>query len=340
MIIDLRSDTVTKPSAPMLQAMLTAPVGDDVFNEDPTIIQLEEKLATMFNMQAGLFCPSGTMTNQIAIKAHTQPGDEVICDVNSHIYVNEGGGVAFNSGVQVRLLNGDRGRINAKQIEENINGDFDWLPRTALVSLENTINKAGGSYYTAKDIEPIAQLCKQKNLPLHLDGARIFNALIATNETAQQHGSLFNSISVCLSKGLGAPVGSVLLGDKASIKKARRIRKVFGGGIRQGGILAAAGLYAIEHNITRLKDDHTRAKQLEKMLQALPFIENILPVDTNIVIFNITEKVGGQAFVQALQKHNIKAVAFGKNTMRMVTHLDFNDDMLSEVARVLKTITL
>ena len=280
------------------------------------------------------------MTNQIAIKAHTQPGDEVICDVNSHIYVNEGGGVAFNSGVQVRLLNGDRGRIAAKQIEENINGDFDWLPRTALVSLENTINKAGGSYYAAKDIEPIAQLCKQKNLPLHLDGARIFNALVATNESAQQHGSLFNSISVCLSKGLGAPVGSVLLGDKVFIKKARRIRKVFGGGMRQGGILAAAGLYAIEHNVTRLKDDHTRAKQLEKMLQTLPFIENILPVDTNIVIFNVAEKVGSQAFVQALQKHNIKAVAFGKNTMRMVTHLDFNDYMLNEVEKVLKAILL
>ncbi|MHB8260162.1 MAG: threonine aldolase family protein [Bacteroidia bacterium] len=340
MIIDLRSDTVTKPSAPMLQAILTAPVGDDVFNEDPTIIQLEEKLAAMFNMQAGLFCPSGTMTNQIAIKAHTQPGDEVICDVNSHIYVNEGGGVAFNSGVQVRLLNGDRGRITAPQVEENINGDFDWLPRTALVSLENTINKAGGSFYTVKEIEPIAQLCKQKNLPLHLDGARIFNALQASKETPPQHGSLFNSISVCLSKGLGAPVGSVLLGDKIFIKKARRIRKVFGGGMRQGGILAAAGLYAIAHNITRLNEDHTRAKQLEKMLQTLPFIENILPVDTNIVIFNVAPKISSQAFVQALQQHNIKAVAFGKNTMRMVTHLDFTDDMLNEVAKVLKKIAL
>ena len=340
MIIDLRSDTVTKPSTPMLQAMLNAPVGDDVFNEDPTIIQLEEKLATMFNMQAGLFCPSGTMTNQIAIKAHTQPGDEVICDVNSHIYVNEGGGVASNSGAQVRLLTGDRGRVTAQQVEENINGDFDWLPRTSVVSLENTINKAGGSFYTAKGIEPISQLCKQKNLPLHLDGARIFNALVASNETAQQHGSLFNSISVCLSKGLGAPVGSVLLGDKAFIKKARRIRKVFGGGMRQGGILAAAGLYAIENNINRLKDDQTRAKQLEKMLQTLPFIENILPVDTNIVIFNVNEKIGSLKFVQALQEHNIKAVAFGKNTMRMVTHLDFTDDMLTEVGKTLKTISL
>lgn len=340
MIIDLRSDTVTKPSAPMLQAMLSAPVGDDVFNEDPTIIELEEKLAAMFSMQAGLFCPSGTMTNQIAIKAHTQPGDEVICDVNSHIYVNEGGGVASNSGAQVRLVHGNRGRISAQQIEENINGDFDWLPRTALVSLENTINKAGGSYYTAKQIEPIIQLCKQKNLPLHLDGARIFNALVATNETAKQHGSLFNSISVCLSKGLGAPVGSVLLGDKAFIKKARRIRKVFGGGMRQGGVLAAAGLYAIDHNVTRLKEDHIRAKQLEKMLQALPFIENILSVDTNIVIFNVAEKVGSQNFVKALQQHNIKAVAFGKNTMRMVTHLDFTDDMLQAVEKALKAISL
>jgi len=340
MIIDLRSDTVTKPSQQMLQAMLNAPVGDDVFNEDPTIHKLEEKLAAMFNMQAGLFCPSGTMTNQIAIKAHTQPGDEVICDVNSHIYVNEGGGVASNSGVQVRLINGDRGRITAKQIEENINGDFDWLPHTSLVSLENTINKAGGSFYTAKEIEPIADFCKQKKLPLHLDGARIFNALVVGNETTQQHGNLFNSISVCLSKGLGAPVGSVLLGDKAFIKQARRIRKVFGGGMRQGGILAAAGLYAIENNITRLKEDHTKAKELEKILCALPFIENILPVDTNIVIFNITEKIGSQNFVQALQKHNIKVVAFGKNTMRMVTHLDFTDDMLTEVAKVLKSISL
>jgi threonine aldolase len=339
MIIDLRSDTVTKPSAPMLQAMLTAPVGDDVFNEDPTIIQLEEKLAAMFNMEAGLFCPSGTMTNQIAIKVHTQPGDEVICDVNSHIYVNEGGGVALNSGAQVRLLNGNRGRISAQQIEDNINGDFDWLSRTSLVSLENTINKAGGSFYTAKEIEPIARLCKQKNLPLHLDGARIFNALVASNETSQQHGDLFNSISVCLSKGLGAPVGSVLLGDKVFIKKARRIRKVFGGGMRQAGILAAAGLYAIACNITRLKDDHNRAKELEKMLKVLPFIENILPVDTNIIIFDVDPKVGSQNFVKALQQHNIKAVAFGKNTMRMVTHLDFNDDMLNEVAKVLKGIS-
>jgi threonine aldolase len=340
MIIDLRSDTVTKPSAPMLQAMLNAPVGDDVFNEDPTIIQLEEKLAAMFSMQAGLFCPSGTMTNQIAIKAHTQPGHEVICDINSHIYVNEGGGVASNSGAQVRLLNGDRGRITAKQVEENINGDFDWLPHTSLVSLENTINKAGGSFYTAKEIEPITQLCKQKNLPLHLDGARIFNALVASGESAHQHGRLFNSISVCLSKGLGAPVGSVLLGDKAFIKQARRIRKVFGGGMRQGGILAAAGLYAIEHNITRLKDDHIRAKELEKMLKSLPFIENILPADTNIVIFDVAEKVGSANFVKTLQTHNIKAVAFGKNTIRMVTHLDFTDDMLNEIAKTLKTISL
>lgn len=208
------------------------------------------------------------------------------------------------------------------------------------MSLENTINKAGGSFYTAAAIEPIAQLCKQKNLPLHLDGARIFNALEAAKETPPQHGSLFNSISVCLSKGLGAPIGSVLLGDKPFIKKARRIRKVFGGGMRQGGILAAAGLYAIAHNITRLKEDHTRAKQLERMLQALPFIENILPVDTNIVIFNVAPKVGSQAFVKALQQHNIKAVAFGKNTMRMVTHLDFTNDMLNEVQKVLKKIKI
>ncbi len=340
MIIDLRSDTVTKPSPDMLETMLHAQVGDDVFNEDPTIIKLEEKLAVMFNKQAGLFCPSGTMTNQIAIKVHTQPGEEVICDLNSHIYINEGGGMALNSGAQARLLDGNRGRITSKQVEENINGDFDWLPRTSLVSLENTINKAGGSFYTAKEIEPITQRCKEKKLPLHLDGARIFNALVAANETTQQHGNLFDSISVCLSKGLGAPVGSVLLGDKVFIKQARRIRKVFGGGMRQAGILAAAGLYAIENNITRLKDDHERARQIESMLRTLPFIENILPVDTNIIIFDVAEKVGAQNFIKTLQKQDIKAVAFGKNTIRLVTHLDFTDDMLSEVRKILKTISL
>lgn len=338
MVIDLRSDTVTKPTKGMLDAMFSAQVGDDVFNEDPTVLQLEEKGAKLFGKEAALFCPSGTMTNQIAIKCHTQPGDELICDVNSHIYNYEGGGISFNSGVQARLVQGDRGRLNAKQIEEHINGDFDWLTRTALVSLENTVNRAGGSYYTINEIKPIKQLCASKQLPLHLDGARVFNALAETKETTLQIGEQFNSISICLSKGLGAPVGSLLLGDKTLIKKARRIRKVFGGGMRQAGYLAAAGIYALDNHINRLKEDHQRAKQIESSLKQLPYIDSILPVDTNIVIFNLNEKISGVAFEEKLKQHQIKIAAFGKQTIRFVTHLDFTDDMLNKVIEVLKTI--
>lgn len=339
MIIDLRSDTVTKPSKGMLEAMMQAQVGDDVFNEDPTILKLEEKGAALFGKEAALFCPSGTMTNQIAIKCHTQPGDEVICDVNSHIYNYEGGGISFNSGVQARLVQGDRGRLNAKQIEEHINGDFDWLTRTALVSLENTVNRAGGSYYTIDEIKQIKQLCDSKNLPLHLDGARIFNALTETKETPLQIGEQFNSISICLSKGLAAPVGSLLLGNKEFIKKARRVRKVFGGGMRQAGYLAAAGIYALDNHVERLKEDHQRAKQIETTLKQLPYVESILPVDTNIVIFNLNTKISGIEFEEKLKQQRIKIAAFGKQTIRFVTHLDFTDDMLTKLTDVLKKLT-
>lgn len=337
MIIDLRSDTVTKPTKAMLDAMMSAPVGDDVFNEDPTILALEEKTAKLFNQPAGLFCPSGTMTNQIAIKCHTQPGDELLCDVNSHIYNYEGGGISSNSGVQAKLLYGDRGRITAEQIEQNINLDYDWLTRTALVSLENTVNRAGGSYYDLAEIKKIKQLCVAKNLPLHLDGARIFNALVESNYTAETIGNEFDSISVCLSKGLGAPVGSVLLGTKEFIRKARRVRKVFGGGMRQAGFLAAAGIYALDNNINRLKEDHQRAKQIEAMLKSLPFVESIMPVDTNILIFNLNEKFTGTQFEKTLADNHIKCAAFGKQTIRFVTHLDFTDDMLAQLEVIFKT---
>ena len=338
MIIDLRSDTVTKPSKAMLEAMMNAEVGDDVFNEDPTVIKLEERLAKMFSKEAGLFCPSGTMTNQIAINVHTRPGDEVLCDVNSHIYNYEGGGISRNSGVQARLLQGDRGRINAQQIADNINGDFDWLTRTSLVSLENTVNKAGGSYYTNSMVEPITKLCKEKDLKLHLDGARIFNALAVTKESTEQSGKLVDSLSVCLSKGLGTPAGSVLLGSKSFIKEARRVRKSFGGGMRQIGLLAAAGLYALDNNVERLKEDHARAKKIEQMLRSLPYIESVMPVDTNILIFNLTDKITCADFEKKLLASNIKVVAFGKNTIRMVTHLDFTEDMLNGVEKCLKSI--
>lgn len=338
MIIDLRSDTVTKPSKAMLEVMMNAPVGDDVFNEDPTVLALEEKTAKLFNKEAGLFCPSGTMTNQIAIKCHTQPGDELICDVNSHIYNYEGGGISSNSGVQAKLVQGDRGRLTAKHIEDNINADYDWLTRTSLVSLENTVNRAGGSCYELEAIKLIKQFCNQKQLPLHLDGARVFNAIVESDYTAQNIGEQFDSISVCLSKGLGAPVGSLLLGKKEFIKKARRARKVFGGGMRQAGFLAAAGIYALENNIVRLKEDHTRAREIGKVLNTLSYVESVLPVDTNIVIFNLTDKYTAASFEEALKPHQIKCAAFGKQTIRFVTHLDFTDEMITKVIEVLKKL--
>jgi len=339
MLIDLRSDTVTKPSAAMLDAMMKTSVGDDVFNEDPTINELENYAAQLFGKQNALFCPSGTMTNQIAIKVHTQPGNELICDVNSHIFNYEGGGIAFNSGVQAKLVQGNEGRLSAELIEANINGDYDWLTKTSLVCLENTVNRAGGSYYTNNQIKPIADLCKKNNLILHLDGARIFNALEETKEQPKEIGNYFNSISICLSKGLGAPVGSLLLGDKDFIKNARRVRKVFGGGMRQAGFLAAAGLYALKNNVARLKDDHQRAKQLESVLLSLNYIESVLPAYTNIVIFNLKKDlITGDEFQQKLAEQNIKIAAFGKHTIRMVTHLDFTDDMLAQTITVLKKL--
>lgn len=339
MLIDLRSDTVTKPTKNMLEAMLQAPVGDDVFNEDPTVDLLEKKTAELFGMQSGLFCPSGTMANQIAIKAHTQPGDEVICDALSHIYHYEGGGISFHSGAQAKLIYSDRGRISAEQIEENINGDYDWLTKTSLVSLENTINKAGGSFYTLNQIKPIKDLCHNKKLSLHLDGARIFNALEETKETPSQTGQMFDSISVCLSKGLGAPVGSVLLGNHAFIKKARRIRKLFGGGMRQAGFLAAAGIYALDHHVKRLKEDHHKAKLIAETLNTLSYVKNCLPVETNIVIFQLADHIDENIFYQKLAENNIKASSFGKQTVRMVTHLDFTDDMLQVLLKHLKALS-
>lgn len=338
MIIDLRSDTVTKPSKAMLDAMFVAPVGDDVFSEDPTVLALEEKAAKLFGKEAGLFCPSGTMTNQIAIKCHTQPGDELICDVNSHIYNYEGGGISSNSGVQAKLVNGDRGRITAKHIEDNINADYDWLTHTALVCLENTVNRAGGSYYDLNTIKSIKEICDEKQLPLHLDGARIFNAIVENDYSTMDIGNQFGSISICLSKGLGAPVGSLLLGTKPFIKKARRVRKVFGGGMRQAGFLAAAGIYALDNNINRLKEDHKRAKEIGNVLSTLSFVESVMPVDTNIVIFNLTDKYTAVSFEEILKPFDIKLAAFGKQTIRFVTHLDFTDDMLTKVIEVLRKL--
>jgi threonine aldolase len=337
MIIDLRSDTVTKPTKEMLAAMMGAEVGDDVFGEDPTVIKLEQKLASMFGHEAVLFCPSGTMTNQIAINVHTRPGEEVICDLHSHIYNYEGGGISKNSGVQAKLLQGDRGRLTATQIKESVNADYDWLCKTSLVGLENTVNKAGGSYYQLNELKAISDFCRSSKINLHLDGARIFNALVETKEQPKQYGELFDSISICLSKGLGTPSGSVLTGSKSFIKQARRVRKVFGGGMRQVGYLAAAGLYALDHNIERLTEDHKRAKQIGEELKKYAWVKGVLPVDTNIVIFELNNGITAEEFIAAMAAKQIKVVAFGKYTIRMVTHLDFTDEMLERLLVELKT---
>lgn len=339
-MIDLRSDTVTRPTRAMMEAMMQAELGDDVFGEDPTVKALEVYGAGLFGKEAALFCPSGTMTNQIAIKVHTQPGDELLCDVNAHIYNYEGGGISRNSGVQAKLLQGEEGRISAPQIEQNIQGDFDWLTRTRLVCLENTVNRAGGSYYTLDQIKPIQEVCNRHQLALHLDGARIFNALAVTGETTQAVGKHFDSISICLSKGLGAPVGSLLLGTQPFIKEARRMRKVFGGGMRQAGILAAAGLYALKHQVKRLPEDHQRAKALAEVLATCSYVESVLPVYTNIIIFNIKkDRMSGEEFEKQLLQKQIKISAFGKQTIRMVTHLDFTDEMLIKTIDALKKIS-
>ncbi len=338
-MIDLRSDTVTRPTKEMKEAMMAAPVGDDVFGEDPTVNALEEKAAAMFNMEKALFCPSGTMTNQIAIRVHTQPQSEVICDAKSHIYNYEGGGIAYNSFSSVRLLHGDRGRINASAVKANINNPDDvHAAVTRLVAVENTVNKGGGSIYQWDDLVAVAHVCRDHQLGYHLDGARLFNALVESDYTAHDHGHIFDSISICLSKGLGCPVGSILTGSSEFIRKARRIRKVLGGGMRQAGMLAAAGIYALDHHIERLKEDHKRARALEAILKSSSFVENILPVDTNIVIYTLAEDIAPADHLKLLEKHGILAVPFGPREIRLVTHLDFTDDDLSEVARIFKVL--
>lgn len=335
-MIDLRSDTVTQPTLAMLEAMMQAKVGDDVFGEDPTINQLEEKTALMFGMDAAIFCPSGTMTNQIAIKCHTQPGDEIICDKLSHIYQYEGGGIAFNSGCSVKLIDGNNGRITAAQVEASINNKDDvhkaW---SKLVSLENTANRGGGSCYDPEEIKAIKKVCEANNLLLHLDGARLFNAIVAKKESPKDYGKVFDSISICISKGLGAPVGSILIGTKNFIAHARRIRKVFGGGMRQGGYLAAACIYALDNNIERLNEDHYHAQKLAAALQQKDFVEELLPVETNIVIFKVKGRYSASELTAEFKKNDILAIAIAKNQVRMVTHLNLTTAMVDETIEVI-----
>ncbi len=336
MLIDLRSDTVTQPTPAMREAMFTAPLGDDVLGDDPTVNALEAKAATLFGMEAALFCASGTMTNQLAIRTHTRPGDDVICDYLSHVYQYEGGGISVNALASVSLAHGERGKLTPDLIREYIYNPADsHKPISRLVVLENTVNKGGGCYYTIPEIAAIRQVCNENGLILHLDGARLFNALVETGEPTEAYGQLFDSISICLSKGLGCPVGSLLLGKADVIRQARRYRKLMGGGWRQAGLLAAAGIYALDHHVDRLRQDHTRARRIGTMLERLPEVEEILPIDTNIVIFRLPANLLAVDYVAKLETRGIRGITFGKHLVRFVTHLDFTDEQLMEMEIIL-----
>lgn len=339
MRVDLRSDTVTKPTPEMKEFMMKAPVGDDVFGEDPSINELESYSAELFGKEAALYCPSGTQTNQIAINVHCNPGDELICSKEAHIYKYEGGGIAKNSGTSVKLLDGDRGRIHFQEVKNAINDPGNiHFPLTSLVCLEDTMNRGGGAVYDIREIQSIAALCNEEGLPLHLDGARVFNAIVENGSDYSTYGSYFDSISICLSKGLGAPVGSVLIGSQSFIKSARRVRKVLGGGMRQAGIIASAGLFALKNNIERLKSDHQHARQLAETLSEQSWITRVMDVHTNIVVAQVNSEKTVAEVVDALAQKDVHAMPFGEDTIRMVTHLDNTSAQISYVREVIEKI--
>ncbi|MFD0976944.1 threonine aldolase family protein [Salinimicrobium gaetbulicola] len=334
--IDLRSDTVTKPTGDMLKAIMSAEVGDDVYKEDPTVNKLEEKLAKMFGMDEALFFPTGSMANQAAIKLHTQPAEQLICDKWAHVYNYEGGGASFNSGVSCKLVDGHRGMITAEQVEENINPpDFYHSPLTSLVCLENTTNKGGGACYDLEEIKKIRKVCDKHNLGLHLDGARLFNALVAKNEDPKEYGKIFDTISVCLSKGLGTPMGSVLIGKKSVMKNSMRVRKVLGGGMRQVGFMAAAGVFALDNHVERLADDHRRASEIGEVLRAQAYVKEVEPIETNIVILYLQNTSDEAEFMKTLEKENIRISNMGHGKLRIVTHLDYSEEMHQRFQQVI-----
>jgi threonine aldolase len=337
MTIDLISDTVTKPTPKMLESIMNAKVGDDVFKMDSTTNELQKKAAAMFGMEDALFFPSGTMANQTAIKLHTQPGDKLFCDKYAHVYNYEGGGAAFNSGVTCKLIDGDRGMFTAKQLQEAISGRSDiHVPYSSLVCIENTTNKGGGACWDFSELKKIQKLSKQKNLAFHLDGARLFNALVAKNESPKQYGALFDTISICLSKGLGAPIGSILLGSKVHIAKALRIRKLLGGAMRQVGFLAAAGIYALDNHVERLAEDHKKAKEIGRVLEEVTYVTKVEKIETNIVIFYVDDKIGDTNFIQQMASKNILLTPMGEGKIRIVTHLDYTNEMHEILLKELK----
>ena len=340
MKIDLRSDTVTKPTQGMLEAMYSAKVGDDVYKEDPSANALEAKLADMFGMDEALFFPSGSMANQAALKLHTNPGEQIICDTYAHIYNYEGGEASFNSGVSCKLIDGHRGMFTAQQAQQSINPlDFYHSPLTTLITIENTTNKGGGACWDFEELVKIKQITTQNQLGYHLDGARLWNALIAKNESPKQYGNLFDTISVCLSKGLGTPMGSVLLGKRELMKNAIRVRKILGGGMRQIGFAAAAGLYALKHHFKRLVEDHKKAKEIGEVLDKLGCIKAIEPIETNIIIFELETKIDESKFLNILLEKNIHIISMGSKKLRIVTHLDYTDDMHQFVLKTLKSLS-
>jgi threonine aldolase len=337
MIIDLISDTVTKPTPKMLEVMMNAKVGDDVFKSDPTVNELQEKAAQLFGMEDALFFPSGTMANQAAIKLHTQPGDKLICDKYAHVYNYEGGGAAFNSGVTCKLIDGNRGMFTAEQLQEAVAGRSDiHVPYSRLVCIENTTNKGGGACWDFSELEKLQKISKENNLAFHLDGARLFNALVAKNESPKQYGHLFDTISICLSKGLGAPVGSILLGSKEDIAKALRIRKLFGGAMRQVGFLAAAAIYALDNHVERLAEDHQKAREIGALLETLSYVTKVEPIETNIIIFYVDKKIGADNFIDKMKDKEILLTPMGEGRIRIVTHLDYTNEMHDILLKELK----
>lgn len=337
MTIDLRSDTVTKPTKGMLEAMLSAKVGDDVYKEDPTVNELEQRVATMFGADDALFFPTGSMANQAAIKLHTQPGEQLICHEWSHVYNYEGGGVSFNSGVSCKLLHGKSGIIDATSVEQAINPpDFYHSPLTSLVCVENTTNKGGGACYDFKTLQEIKTITSKHGLKYHLDGARLWNAIIEKKEDPKQYGAIFDTISLCFSKGLGTPLGTVLIGTKQAMNNAMRVRKVLGGGMRQLGYIAAAGLYALDHHLDRLKEDHKRASEIAKVLSELEYVKKVEPTQTNIVIFYLSENLSEDLFINDLLKKNVKISSMGQGKLRIVTHLDYTEEMHQTFLNILK----
>jgi len=339
-LIDLRSDTVTQPTPAMRKVMAEAEVGDDVFGEDPTVNALQEKVAHLLGKEASLFVPSGTMANQLSIKSHTQSGDEVIIELSSHPYNFEGGAGAALSGIQFQCLKGVRGILDASQIEEAIRPDDHHFPVTRLVCLENTHNRGGGSIYPLEKISEIYRLAKSKGLLLHLDGARLWNASMATGIKPEEYAQWADSVSVCLSKGLGAPIGSLVAGSKSFIDRVHRFRKMFGGGMRQAGIIAAAGIYALDHHIERLKDDHQNARRLAVGLKEFKGV-SIDPkhVETNIVIFDVSNTgMTGAQVSEAMKKEGVLIHAFSRTQIRLVTHLDITSEDIETALKAFEKI--